>query len=140
MAHTHIIMMEEPAGAPVIRARITAYCSCTTCCGPGAHNRTASGTRPRRGTVATAWKALPKGTYLRIPGAKGRGLAGDDLFIVEDTGGGMRQSWRLGVFHIDMWHPTHAEALSWGRRFLQVAVFPAGSDPKEIAKAPFPQS
>ncbi len=72
---------------------------------------TASGTVAKRGTVAADPKLYPFGTRLYIPGY-GTG-------VVEDVGGAITGK------HIDVWFPTHGEALQWGRRHLNVKVLSA---------------
>ncbi len=84
---------------------VTAYCSCALCCGKS-NGITASGTQAHWGTVAAS---LPFGTKLRIEGF-------DTVFTVEDRGGA------IGSGRVDIWFPTHAEALAFGRRELVVEV------------------
>jgi 3D (Asp-Asp-Asp) domain-containing protein len=67
---------------------------------------TASGVVASAGTVAADPKVFPIGTKLLIPG---RGVC-----RVEDVGGGIKGR------HIDVWFPTHKEALKWGVRWLKV--------------------
>jgi 3D (Asp-Asp-Asp) domain-containing protein len=71
--------------------------------------RTASGTRVRRGTVATNF--LPMGTVLRI---------GEDYFIVED-----RMHPRYDRV-IDVFKPSTAEAREFGRQTLTVTIIAYG--------------
>ena len=104
---------------------VTGYCNCEQCCGweldelgkpvyaygpmkgkPKEVGRTACGTTARRGTVAADPKVFPFGTRLEIPGY-GTG-------VVEDVGGAIKGR------HVDVWFPTHAEAVGWGRRELAV--------------------
>ena len=110
---------------------VTAYCNCGECCGwefsllgfgppvytygPQKGQRkkvgvTARGTVARLGTVAADPKVFPFGTRLQIPGY-GTG-------IVEDVGGAITGR------HIDVWMPSHATALRWGRRKLKVTPLP----------------
>ncbi len=106
----------------------TGYCHCGQCCnwrhtcwgvpviaqGPRAGQRkavgiTASGTKVRRGTVAADPAVLPFGTILWIPDyGWGR---------VEDTGSAVQGS------RIDLYFPTHREAIEWGRRRVRVRVW-----------------
>ena len=106
---------------------VTGYCNCGQCCGwelswfgfgepvytygpmkgkPKAVGRTARGTTAKTGTVAADPKVFPFGTRLEIPGY-GTG-------VVEDVGGSIKGR------HIDVWFPTHEEAVRWGRRELAV--------------------
>lgn len=113
----------------VVRLRVTGYCSCGACCGwrrswfgfgppvcsygaekgrPKRVGLTASGRMAGWGTVAADLRVLPLGTLLYVPGY---GPA-----RVDDVGGGVKGE------HIDLWFPSHAQALAWGSRRLQVAV------------------
>lgn len=108
---------------------VTGYCNCEQCCGweldefgepvynyglmkgkPKAVGVTARGTTASTGTVAADPKVFPFGTRLSIPGY-GTG-------VVEDVGGSIRGR------HIDVWFPTHEEALQWGCRKLHVEALP----------------
>ena len=115
----------------VDRAKIlvTGYCNCGRCCGwelswlwfgepvynygplkgkPKKVGRTARGTMAKKGTVAADTKVFPFGTRLEIPGY--------GIGVVEDVGGAIKGR------HIDVWFPTHEEAVRWGRRELTVKV------------------
>lgn len=70
---------------------------------------TASGTSVRDGIVAANW--LPFGTKIQIPEAYG-----DKVFVVEDRMN-KRHSERM-----DIWMPTRADAVKWGRRKVTVRV------------------
>jgi len=108
---------------------VTGYCNCGQCCGwkrswfglgrpvytygpmkgsPKEVGRTARGTTAKQGTVAADPKVFPFGTRLDIPGY-GTG-------VVEDVGGSIKGR------HIDVWFPTHEEAVLWGRRELDVKI------------------
>jgi 3D (Asp-Asp-Asp) domain-containing protein len=98
----HVVMME-----------VTAYCPCTKCCGPEAQGLTASG-KPvsyNDGRFVAADRKFAFGTKLSIPGY-GDGRAVE----VIDRGGAIKGE-RLDVFF-----PTHAEALQWGRQKVAVTV------------------
>ena len=106
---------------------VTGYCNCEKCCGwkrswfgfgkpvynygpnkgkPKKVGVTASGVVASSGTVAADPKVFGFGTKLDIPGyGVGR---------VEDVGGAIKGR------HIDLWFPTHSEALKWGARWLRV--------------------
>ena len=86
---------------------LTAYCSCSVCCGPYDGSTTASGTTPRWGTVAGP-PSLPFGTKVHI--------AGLGAFTVEDRGGAIRGD------KLDIWFPSHAEALAFGRQTRTVTI------------------
>jgi len=74
--------------------------------------RTASGTWPSRGTIAVDPEVIPLGTRLRIEGY-GEGIA-------EDTGGAIRGE------IIDLYMLDRNEALSWGRRQVEVRIIEEG--------------
>lgn len=106
---------------------ITAYCPCGECCG---YERgfwgipiytsgplkgkvkhvgiTADGTRARKGTIAADTSMYPFGTYMYVPGY-GWG-------VVHDVGSDIKGN------HIDVFFPTHQQALNWGTKQLQVKV------------------
>ncbi len=102
------------AAAPVEKAPalqrviVTGYCSCPKCCGPNATGRTAIGSKAQRGTISADTSIFPFGTQLNVPGY-GEG-------VVEDTG------FRVKGYQIDVWFPTHAEAVAWGRQEMFVAL------------------
>jgi 3D (Asp-Asp-Asp) domain-containing protein len=121
-----------PAAARVVTLEATGYCPCGACCGwhrnclftpvysggPLRGRRkevgvTASGTAARRGTIAADTALFPFGTRLFVPGyGYGR---------VEDRGGDIKGA------RLDLFFPTHAEAVRWGRRRVNVHVWPPGS-------------
>ncbi len=106
----------------------TAYCPCGRCCNwrragfgravvasgprrgqPKRVGRTAGGTRARPGTIAADTGVFPFGTVLYVPGyGYGR---------VEDRGGAIRG------LRIDVFFRTHAAAVAWGRRRLEVRAW-----------------
>ena len=106
---------------------VTGYCNCEKCCGwkkswfgfgrpvynygpskgkPKKVGVTASGVVAGPGTVAADSKVFKMGTRLDIPGY--------GIGRVEDVGGAIKGR------HIDLWFPSHREALNWGRRWLKV--------------------
>jgi 3D (Asp-Asp-Asp) domain-containing protein len=95
---------------------VTAYCPCKICCGKSANGVTSTGRNAFRFTgVAADPTAIPYGNFVRIPGVGFR--------KVDDTGGAMRQSWRKGVYHLDLRFKTHEEARQWGRKWMKVDVY-----------------
>ena len=93
---------------------VTAYCACKKCCGAGAKGLTASGktVRHNKGVfVAADTDLLPFGTRLRIPGYH----SGRTVEVIDR--GGAIQGQRLDVFF-----PTHQQAMEWGRQRIQVEV------------------
>jgi len=102
---------EKYAGSTVERFRVTAYCPCEKCCGKFADGITANG-KPvtyNGGRFVAAPKQFPFGTQMDIPGY--------GLVEVIDRGGAIKGN-RLDVFF-----PTHQEALNWGVKYLDVRVF-----------------
>jgi 3D (Asp-Asp-Asp) domain-containing protein len=100
--------------ARTIWMEVTAYCGCKKCCGPRACGLTASGrsTAYNGGLfVAADTRLLPFETQLKIPG-----YAGDMPVEVIDRGRAIRGE------HIDVFFPTHAQAVAWGRRWLPVTI------------------
>jgi|SRR5690606_16109893 3D (Asp-Asp-Asp) domain-containing protein len=71
-------------------------------------NRTATGTWPKRGTLAVDPRVIPLGTKIYIPGY-GVGVA-------EDTGGAVKGN------VIDLFFETRSEAIRWGRRHVTVYI------------------
>ena len=98
---------EKLAQARLVCFRVTAYCPCGKCCGKWADGVTASSTRADHPLVA-APPEFPFGTVMTIPGY--------GTVRVEDRGGAIRGD-RLDVFF-----PTHEEALVWGVRWLDVEI------------------
>lgn len=116
----------DPADTNLVMT--TGYCSCGQCCswrkrwilfGQPVYNYgslkgkpkkvgvTARGTKAHIGTIAADPSVWKFGTRLSVPGY-GEG-------VVEDVGGAIKGR------HIDLWFPTHAEAIRWGVRWLKVA-------------------
>jgi 3D (Asp-Asp-Asp) domain-containing protein len=114
---------------PITRnLEVTAYCACGDCCGwrrtwygraveaagpnrgkPKQVGMTASGAKARKGTIAADTTRYPFGTIMRIEGyGFGR---------VEDRGGAIKGD------HLDLFFPSHRDALRWGRRRLPVRIW-----------------
>jgi 3D (Asp-Asp-Asp) domain-containing protein len=132
----------EPVPAPTRQAdrsivlEVTGYCPCGECCGwyrnifgQPVFNRggprgkvkkigqTASGVMAHRGTVAADTSVFPFGTVMYIPGyGYGR---------VEDRGGAIHGK------RIDLFFPSHREALAWGRRHVRVLVWQRNAPPPQ---------
>ena len=100
-------VVSEPVDTALQRVIVTGYCSCPKCCGANSTGLTATRTRAQRGTIAADPTIFPFGTQLNVPGY-GEG-------VVEDTGS------RVKGFRIDVWFPTHEEAVKWGSREMFVA-------------------
>jgi len=91
----------------------TAYCPCRVCTGKGpehpAYGITASGAPAAPGTVAVDPAAIPLGTRMWV---EGYGEA-----VAADTGGMIKGR------KIDVYFPTHQEAVEWGRKRVTIKIF-----------------
>ena len=92
------------AGSQVYK--ITAYCSCSKCCGKTT-GRTASGTQATAGRTVAAPAKFAFGTKLNI---------GGHIYTVEDRGGAIQGN------RIDIYVNSHSAALQWGVKYLPVSV------------------
>ncbi len=130
LATLHGPRVRPPRGVEprTVMLEVTGYCRCGACCGwrrtwygkpvlaygPRKGERkkvgyTASGSRARVGTIAADTSVFPFGTVMEVPGyGYGR---------VEDRGGAIKGH------SIDLFFPTHEQALQWGRRRLAVKVW-----------------
>ena len=70
--------------------------------------RTATGIPTAPGVVAVDPSVIPLGTRLTIPGY--------GIGIAADTGGAVQGN------TIDVWFPTLAQALAWGRRTVTITL------------------
>lgn len=86
--------------------KVTAYCSCSKCCGKRT-GRTASGTRATAGRTVAASSKFSFGTKLKINGK---------TYVVEDRGGAVKGN------KIDVYMNSHSAALRWGVRYLPVEI------------------
>lgn len=96
-----------------VMMEVTAYCACVKCCGPNAIGLTASGKDISYNSgkfVAADTSVLPFGTKLIIPGYHGQAVE------VIDRGGAIKGN------KLDVFFPTHQEALVWGRQHVAVTV------------------
>lgn len=94
--------------------KITAYCSCETCCGVWANNRpngivyTASGAVAEAGkTIAVDTDVIPYGTEVKI---------GGHTYIAQDCGGAIKGN------KIDVYMASHEQALQFGVKYAEVFV------------------
>lgn len=88
--------------------RITHYCACPICCGPWVNGMNASGnicTSNR--TIAVNPTQIPYGTRVVING---------QIYVAEDCGGAIKDNC------IDIYVPTHEEALARGLFYTEVFV------------------
>ena len=92
--------------------KATAYCSCEKCCDKDPSDKwygiTATGKKARWGTVAVDKRVIKLGSTLRIKGFP------NTIFRAEDVGGAIKGN------HIDVWFPSHREALKFGVRNINV--------------------
>ena len=92
--------------------KATAYCSCKKCCDKDPSDKwygiTASGKKAKWGTVAVDRKVIRLGSTLRIKGFP------KTIFRAEDVGGAIKGR------HIDVWFPSHREALKFGVRNINI--------------------
>lgn len=106
----------------VIQATATAYCLCKKCCGklPSDPNYgcTASGIKIVPGTgmkvIAVDPKVIPLGTKVYVDGLNGAWDYG--YAVAADTGSAIKN------LKIDLYMDTHEDALSWGRRSVNIYV------------------
>jgi len=95
-----------------VRMRVTAYCPCSKCCGQYADGMTACGHVIQPGdTFVAADKRYAFGTKMLVPGY-GHGQA----VKVLDRGGAIKGN------RVDVFFPSHQEALEWGVQHLDVKV------------------
>ncbi|MHC4270094.1 MAG: 3D domain-containing protein [Planctomycetota bacterium] len=94
--------------------KATAYCSCKRCCDKDPSDKwygiTASGKKAKWGTIAVDRKVIKMGSTLRIDGFP------DTIFRAEDVGGAIKGK------HIDVWFPSHKEALKFGVRNINLKL------------------
>ncbi len=94
-----------PAPAPYAGGEQTMTVSTT---GYSIRGRTATGLQTGWGVAAVDPSVIPLGTRMTIPGY---GVA-----VAADTGGAVRGA------EIDLWFPSPAEALAWGRRTVTITL------------------
>lgn len=71
-------------------------------------NRTATGTHPKRGTMAVDRRVIPMGSYGYVPGY--------GAVHAEDTGGAIKGN------RIDLFFETRGQAVAWGRRTVTLYI------------------
>jgi 3D (Asp-Asp-Asp) domain-containing protein len=88
--------------------KLTAYCTCSKCCGKWADGITASGTAATPGrTIAVDKNVIPLGSKVTINGYE---------YTAEDTGSAIKGN------RIDILFPTHQDALNFGIQYAEVAI------------------
>jgi 3D (Asp-Asp-Asp) domain-containing protein len=111
------LLHDDTSSAPVAHVvwmEVTAYCPCTKCCGPNAHGITASGRDVSYNGgvfVAADTDQYSFGTKLSIPGYHD----GQAVEVI-DRGSAIKGD------HLDVFFPTHQQALEWGRQRLPVTI------------------
>jgi 3D (Asp-Asp-Asp) domain-containing protein len=98
----------------VVWMEVTAYCPCTKCCGPNAHGMTASGKDVSYNGgvfVAADTTQYAFGTKLSVPGYH----EGQSVEVI-DRGSAIKGD------HLDVFFPTHEQAVQWGRQRLPVTI------------------
>lgn len=86
--------------------KVTAYCACMQCCGK-TNGITASGAKATANHTIAAPSTFAFGTKVVINGV---------TYTVEDRGGAIQGN------RIDIYMNSHAEALAWGVRYVEVEV------------------
>lgn len=94
--------IDSSQGKYLGRFKLTAYCTCSICCGKWAGGGTASGAAPTPGRTI-AMGGVPFGTKLSINGT---------IYTVEDRG--------TAYGHVDILMGSHAEALRFGLKYADV--------------------
>ncbi len=94
--------------------KANAYCSFKRCCDKDPSDKwygiNATGKKARWGTVAVDKSVIKLGSTLRIKGFP------NTIFRAEDVGGAIKGK------HIDVWFPSHSEALKFGVRNINLKL------------------
>ena len=117
-ADAELLQDAQPVSASMGKSRVvtmevTAYCACTRCCGPNAQGITASGLHVSHNGgkfVAADNDVLAMYTQVIVPGYDSQPVP------VIDRGGAIKG------YKLDLYFPTHEEALQWGRQLVDVTV------------------
>lgn len=108
VAETEVEEAPELATEQLGEFKLTAYCTCSACCGQWSDGVTATGTRATPGrTIAVDPDVIPLGSKVYINGFE---------YTAEDTGGAIKGK------RIDVLFPTHQEALNFGVQYAEVAI------------------
>ncbi len=93
----------------IMRVRTTGYCNCSSCAGPWAGCRTASGRYPRANhTIAVDRRLIKLGTKVKI---------GRITYVAEDVGSGIRGR------SIDIYYSSHGRAHRHGVKWQLAKVY-----------------
>jgi len=103
-----ITSQQAATGAPAAPVTVSADAITVTATGYSMGGATATGLPVGWGVVAVDPSVIPLGTRMTIPGY-GQGVAAD-------TGGAVEGA------AIDLWFPTEAQALAWGRRVVTITL------------------
>ena len=98
-----------------IEMEVTAYCAGECCCQQWADGFFADGSPVGGKAIAADTRYYPMGTVFDVPGY---GVA-----TVKDRGGAIKGD------KLDLYFPTHQEALNWGRKTLTVKILKNLSTP-----------
>jgi len=104
----------EDGDAVVKKMNVSAYCSCSSCCGK-TNGITASGSKATSWYTIAAGKGYPIGTRIYIPYFKDKPNGG--WFVVQDRGGAISNS------KIDIYMDSHSQALQFGRKNLECYIY-----------------
>ncbi len=102
------VAVVEPETTSLGEFKLTAYCTCSKCCGKWADGITATGTQATAGrTIAVDPDVIPLGSTVIINGTE---------YIAEDVGGAIKGN------RIDVLFNTHQEALQFGVQYADVTI------------------
>ena len=107
-AETEAVAEVEPETTSLGEFKLTAYCTCSKCCGQWADGITYTGTQATAGrTIAVDPKVIPLGSTVIINGTE---------YIAEDVGGAIKDN------RIDVLFNTHQEALEFGVQYADISI------------------
>jgi 3D (Asp-Asp-Asp) domain-containing protein len=127
-------VVEEPKGKWVT-AIVTAYSPHIRSCGKWSRlGKTSTGVKVRTPDPNDAYgiaadpKVIPYGTKVYVPGyyemlQNNKTCIPTEMTEVDDTGGGMRQSARKGIIHIDVRFRTEKAAKEWGKKKMDIFIY-----------------
>ena len=99
---------DEPELTNLGEFKVTAYCTCSKCCGAWADGITYTGTQATAGrTVAVDPDVVPLGSKVYINGTE---------YVAEDIGGAIKGK------RIDVLLPSHEAALQFGVKYTDVSI------------------
>lgn len=98
---------ETSSASGTVTFKVTAYCSCSKCCGKST-GITASGTKATANHTIAAPSTYAFGTQIVMNGV---------TYTVEDRGGAIQGN------RIDVYVSSHSEALSWGVKYVTATIY-----------------